>query len=128
MVLAGRPPHQGKASEVDNPIHQRGFGIKRVVKEGVDRLAEIQATAKHRNDRGAAIFQFLNHGHIMGFITGDDVAALQHQPNDRPALGFFTEIAAAAVPVEVFLEVFKHAWGKGMPKTQIGKHNRFGHF
>ena len=76
MVLAGWTTHQGKAGQADHRIHQGKIGVERILEKGVHRLGEIKATAEHRNDGGAAVFQLLDHSHIVGLVTGDDVAAL----------------------------------------------------
>ena len=78
MILSGRATHQCKARQGNDAIHQRLLRVERVVEEGVDGLGEVQAAAEDRNHAGTAEFQLLNCGHVMGVITGDDVAALQH--------------------------------------------------
>jgi hypothetical protein len=35
----------------------------------------------------------------VSFITGDDVAALQHQADHRAIAGLLAEIAAAGIPI-----------------------------
>ena len=57
----------------------------------------------------------------MGIVSGDDVAALQHQADQR-AIGHIT---AALIPIEVFPQVFKHLGRQGMPDALIWKHHRF---
>ena len=127
VVLAGRAAHQGEAGEAHDPIHQGHLGVEGVVEEGIHRLGEIQAAAEHRNHGGAAVFQLLDHRHVVGLIAGHDVAALQHQADHRTLAGLLGEITAAGAPVEVLLEVFEHPRRQGMPDAQIGKHHRVGH-
>ena len=55
----------------------------------------------------------------MGVISGDDVAALEHQADDRPFARFFREIVPAFRPVQIFLEVLEHRGGQGVPDAQV---------
>ena len=79
VILASRPPYQGKTSQRYRGIHQCLVGVKRIKEEAVDRLGEIQAAAEHGHHASAAVFQFLDQRHVVGIVSGDDVAALQHQ-------------------------------------------------
>ena len=123
VVLTGRAAHQSKTGQRHHAVDQRHVGIDRVIEEGVHRLGEVETAAEHRNHRGSAVFHLLNHRHVVGFIASDDVAALQHQADHGALAGFLREICAAGVPVQVFLEIFEHAWGQGMPDAQIREHN-----
>jgi hypothetical protein len=115
VVLAGRAAHQGEAGKRHHAIDERHVGVDRVVEEGVHRLGEVEPAAEHWNHGGTAIFHFLDHSHVVGFIAGDDVAALQHQADHRALAGFLGEVFAAGVPVQVLLEVLKHRGGQGVP-------------
>ena len=63
----------------------------------------------------------------MSFIAGDDVAALQHQADDRAIAGLLAEIAAAGIPIQIFLEIFKHPRCQRVPDAQVGEHLGLGH-
>ena len=122
MVLAGGPPHQGKAGERNGCIHQGLVWVEWIKEEAIYRLREIKAPTEHWDHPGAAVFQFLDQGHVMGVIAGNDVAALQHQANEGPS----PELAAAGTPVQIFLEVFKHGRRHRVPDPLVGEYHRFG--
>ena len=99
MVLAGGPPHQRKAGERNHAIHDWQLRIEGVVEEGIHRFGEVEAAAEHRNNRGTSVFHFLDHGHVMGLIAGNDVAALQHQTDHRSPPRLIAEIGATGGPI-----------------------------
>ena len=122
MVLTGRTSDQRKTGEGDDAIHQGLLGIQRVVEESVDRLGEVETAAEDRNHASATELQLLDGGHVMGIVTGDDVAALQHQTDHRPFAGFLRKVGAAGGPVQIFLEVLEHRGSQGVPDAEVGEH------
>ena len=127
VILSCGSSYQGETCEGDDAIHEWLFGIERVVKEGVDRLGEVETTAENRQHPRTAELQFLNDSHVMGIVTGDDVAALQHQANHRAFARFVAEVVSACRPIEVLLEILKHRWRHGVPDPQIWEHLRISH-
>ena len=122
VVLAGRTSDQRKTGEGDDAIHQGLLGIQRVVEESVDRLREVESTAEDRNHAGATELQFLDGGHVMRIVTGDDVAALENQADHRSFSGFLRQVCATGVPVQIFLEVLEHRGSQGVPDAEVGEH------
>ena len=122
VVLTGRTSDQRKTGEGDDAVHQGLLGIQRVIEESVDRLGEVETAAEDRNHASATELQLLDGGHVMGIVTGDDVAALQHQTDHRPFAGFLRKVGAAGGPVQIFLEVLEHRGGQGVPDAEVGEH------
>ena len=119
MVLAGGASDQGKTREAHHGINDGLVGVEGVLEEGIHRLGEVEAATEDGNHGGTAILELLNHRHVVGFIAGDDVAALQHQADHRTLACLIGELAAARGPIEVFLEVFEHPRGHGVPDAEV---------
>ena len=69
----------------------------------------------------------MDRGDVVGVVSGNDVAALQHQANHGASSGLLRQISAACVPIQILLEVFKHRWSQWMPDPEIWENLRFRH-
>lgn len=89
--------HQCEAREADHCVHEGLAAAQRVVEELLHGAGEIQAASKHGHHLGAPRLQLAHHAAVVALITGDQVAALQHQP-DHGRVSRQLQVAARVVP------------------------------